>query len=72
MTIYDYSALSVLIVLMMWWAMPMFARLRSISAQRKSHRRNQSSAEPMGNSIGGAWINFVKVCGEKCRFIASN
>jgi preprotein translocase subunit YajC len=38
MTIYDYSALSVLIVLVMWRAMPMFARWRSISAQHKATR----------------------------------
>jgi hypothetical protein len=30
MTIYDYSALSVLIVLVVWWAMPVFARRKSI------------------------------------------
>jgi len=36
MTIYDYSALSVLIVLVMGWAVPMLARWRSIS-QHKSH-----------------------------------
>jgi hypothetical protein len=32
MTIYDYSALSVLIVLVMSRAMPMFARWKSINA----------------------------------------
>jgi hypothetical protein len=37
MTIYDYSAISVLMVLAMWRTMPMFARWRSISMQRKSH-----------------------------------
>ena len=34
MTIYDYSALSVLIVSVMWLAMPMFARWRSIHFNR--------------------------------------
>jgi hypothetical protein len=38
MTIYDYSALSVLIVLVMWRTIPMFARWRSFAVQHKSHR----------------------------------
>jgi len=37
MTIADYSALSVLIALVVWRTVPMFARWRSISAQHKSH-----------------------------------
>jgi len=57
MTIADYSALSVLIVLVIWRTAPIFARWRSISVQHKSREVKSIDSRAYSYFIGGAGIN---------------